>query len=207
MKKYLVEIIGTFFLVLTVVTTAFIQSPMAAFAIASVLIVMVYAGSHISGGHYNPAVSLAYCIRGTLEKKELLPYVIAQLIGGALAVCVLKIAAPTSVSFEPSDYVLKSLLIAEFLFTFLLCYVVLQTTTTKNTNPNSYYGIVIGFTFLVGILSVGGSFCIAAFNPAIAVSVAILNMLTMKLLVFTVFANLLAAVCSALFFRFVYNEE
>ena len=207
MKKYLVEIIGTFFLVLTVVTTAFVGTPMAAFAIASALMVMVYAGGHISGGHYNPAVSLAACIRGALEKKELLPYVIAQVIGGALAVCVLKLAAPTPVSFEPSLFALKGLLIAEFLFTFALCYVVLQTATTKNTNGNSYYGLAIGFTVLVGALTVGGALCAGAFNPAVAISVGIANMLTWKLVAFTVLANLLAGVCAALTFKFVYTEE
>ena len=207
MKKYLVEIIGTFFLVLTVVTTAFVGTPMAAFAIASALMVMVYAGGHISGGHYNPAVSLAACIRGALEKKELLPYVIAQVIGGALAVCVLKLAAPTPVSFEPSLFALKGLLIAEFLFTFALCYVVLQTATTKNTNGNSYYGLAIGFTVLVGALTVGGALCAGAFNPAVAISVGIANMLTWKLVAFTVLANLLAGVCAALAFKFVYTEE
>lgn len=207
MKKYLVEIIGTFFLVLTVVTTAFVGAPMAAFAIASALMIMVYAGGHISGGHYNPAVSLAACMRGALDKKELLPYVIAQVIGGALAVCVLKIAVPVPVSFEPSEFALKSLLIAEFLFTFALCYVVLQTATTKNTNGNSYYGLAIGFTVLVGAISVGGALCAGAFNPAVAISVGIANMLTWKLVVFTVLANLLAAVCAALIFKFLYSEE
>ena len=160
MKKYLVEIIGTFFLVLTVVTTAHFGSALAAFAIASALMVMVYAGGHISGGHYNPAVSLAACIRGALEKKQLIPYMVAQVIGGALAVLVLKLAVGfDAVTFEPSEFALKGLLIAEFLFTFALCYVVLQTATTKNTAGNSYYGLAIGFTVLVGALTVGGALC------------------------------------------------
>ena len=207
MKKYLVEIIGTFFLVLTVVTTAHFASAMAAFAIASALMIMVYAGGHISGGHYNPAVSLAACIRGALDKKELLPYMVSQIIGGALAVCVLKLASNTPVVFEPSAFALKGLLIAEFLFTFALCYVVLQTATTKNTAGNSYYGLAIGFTVLVGALSVGGALCAGAFNPAVAISVGIANVLTWKLVAWTVFANLLAAVCAAFVFKFVYTEE
>ena len=208
MKKYLVEIIGTFFLVLTVVATAHVGTPMAAFAIASALMVMVYAGGHISGGHYNPAVSLAACIRGALEKKQLLPYMLAQVIGGALAVLVLKFAVGFDVvTFEPSDFALKGLLIAEFLFTFALCYVVLQTATTKNTGGNSYYGLAIGFTVLVGALAVGGSLCAGAFNPAVAISVGIASMITWKLVGFTVLANLLAGICAALTFKFVYTEE
>ncbi|MBE7705344.1 MAG: porin [Cyanobacteria bacterium SIG29] len=208
MKKYLVEIIGTFFLVLTVVTTAHFGSALAAFAIASALMVMVYAGGHISGGHYNPAVSLAACMRGALEKKQLIPYMVAQVIGGALAVLVLKLAVGfDAVTFEPSEFALKGLLIAEFLFTFALCYVVLQTATTKNTAGNSYYGLAIGFTVLVGALTVGGALCAGAFNPAVAVSVGIANMLTWKLVGFTVLANLLAGICAALTFKFVYTEE
>ena len=208
MKKYLVEIIGTFFLVFTVVATAHVGSALAAFAIASALMVMVYAGGHISGGHYNPAVSLAACIRGALDKKELLPYMISQIVGGALAVCALKLAVGSSVvTFEPSEFSLKGLLIAEFLFTFALCYVVLQTATTKNTNGNSYYGLAIGFTVLVGAIAVGGALCAGAFNPAVAVSAGIANMLTWKLVAWTVLANLLAAVAASLIFKFVYCEE
>ena len=208
LKKYLVEIIGTFFLVLTVVTTAHFGSALAAFAIASALMVMVYAGGHISGGHYNPAVSLAACVRGALDKSQLLPYMVAQVIGGALAVLVLKLAVGAeAVTFEPSTFALKGLLIAEFLFTFALCYVVLQTATTKNNAGNSYYGLAIGFTVLVGALTVGGALCAGAFNPAVAVSVGIANMLTWKLVGFTVLGNLLAGACAALTFKFVYTEE
>lgn len=208
LKKYLVEIIGTFFLVLTVVTTAHFGSALAAFAIASALMIMVYAGGHISGGHYNPAVSLAACVRGALDKTQLLPYMIAQVIGGVLAVLTLKLAVGAdALTFEPSTFSLKGLLIAEFLFTFALCYVVLQTATTKNTAGNSYYGLAIGFTVLVGALTVGGALCAGAFNPAVAVSVGVANMLTWSLVLYTVLANLLAGLVAALVFKFVYTEE
>ena len=208
MKKYLVEMIGTFFLVLTVVTTAYTGIPIAAFAIASALMVMVYAGGHISGGHYNPAVSLAACIRGALDKKQLLPYMLAQFIGGAIAVLVLKLTVGCeAITFEPAEFELKGLLIAEILFTYALCYVVLQTATTKNTAGNSYYGLAIGFTVLVGALTVGGTLCAGAFNPSVALSVGIANMLTWKLVVWTILANLLAGVFAALTFKYVYTEE
>ncbi len=208
MKKYLVEMIGTFFLVLTVVTTAYTGIPIAAFAIASALMVMVYAGGHISGGHYNPAVSLAACIRGALDKKQLLPYMLAQFIGGAIAVLVLKLTVGCeAITFEPAEFELKGLLIAEILFTYALCYVVLQTATTKNTAGNSYYGLAIGSTVLVGALTVGGTLCVGAFNPSVALSVGIANMLTWKLVVWTILANLLAGVFAALTFKYVYTEE
>ena len=74
MKNYLTEVIGTFFLVLTIGLTAIGGVAMAPLAIGSALMVMVYMGGHISGGHYNPAVSLAVMMRGKLDSKELLPY-------------------------------------------------------------------------------------------------------------------------------------
>ena len=83
MKRYLTELIGTFFLVLTVGLS--VGMPMAALAIGSVLMVMVYMGGHISGGHYNPAVSLAVMLRGKLSPIDFVPYIVSQLAGSFLA--------------------------------------------------------------------------------------------------------------------------
>ena len=85
LRKYLVEFIGTFFLVFTVGCTAYFAHPgvIAPIAIGAALMVMVYAGGHISGGHYNPAVSLAAAIRGRLEWRDFIPYIIAQFLGGS----------------------------------------------------------------------------------------------------------------------------
>ena len=130
LKKYLTELIGAFFLVLTVASTALLGSEgvIAPLAIASALMVMVYAGGHISGGHYNPAVSLAAAIRGALPWKQFIPYAVAQCIGGAAAVILFAFMAKgTIIVLEPANFNLKGLLLAEFLFTFALCYVVLQT--------------------------------------------------------------------------------
>ncbi|MCD7740192.1 MAG: aquaporin [Candidatus Gastranaerophilales bacterium] len=209
MKKYLVEVIGTFFLVLTIACTGLIgaEGVIAPLAIGSVLMVMVYAGGHISGGHYNPAVSLAACIRGALEKSQLIPYIIAQVIGGVLAVCIFKLMAGYTAVEPPAVYSVKALLIAEFLFTFALCYVVLQTATAKNTAGNSYYGLAIGFTVLAGAFSVGGSLCAGAFNPAVAISAGLMNMTTWTLAGYTILANLIAGVCAAIIFKMVYTEE
>ena len=86
MKKYIVEFIGTFFLVLTVVVTvAGGAGAMAPLAIGTILMVMVFAGGHISGAHYNPAVTLGVCMRGACPWSEMPGYIIAQLIGAVLA--------------------------------------------------------------------------------------------------------------------------
>ena len=209
-KKYLVELVGTFFLVLTIACTGLLgfDGVIAPLAIGSALMVMVYAGGHISGGHYNPAVSLAAAIRGALEWKQFVPYAIAQIVGGVLAVYVFKLmAGDMAMTAEPAEFGLKGLLIAEFLFTFALCYVVLNTATAKGTEGNSFYGLAIGFTVLVGAFSVGGSLCAGAFNPAVAVSVGVLSLITWKLVIFTILANLIAGACAAVTFKMVNTEE
>lgn len=209
LKKYLVEFIGAFFLVFTVACTGLLGADgvIAPLAIASALMIMVYAGGHISGGHYNPAVSLAAAIRGALPWSQLVQYIIAQVLGGIAAVLVFGIMAEGSVIVvEPTNFGLKGLLIAELLFTFALCYVVLQTATTKNTEGNSYYGLAIGFTVLTGAFAVGGSLCAGAFNPAVAVSVGMLGIIPMNLVLYTIGANLLGGICAAICFKLTYTE-
>ena len=116
-------------------------------------------------------------------------------------------AKGTIIVLEPANFSLKGLLLAEFLFTFALCYVVLQTATTKNTEGNSYYGLAIGFTVLVGAFAVGGSLCAGAFNPAVALSVGMLGIIPWMLVLWTVLANLLGGICAAIAFKMTYTEE
>ncbi len=175
--KYVYEFIGTFFLVLTVGMT--VLSPHAAelwapLAIGSVLAVMVYAGGHVSGGHYNPAVSLAAYIRKKLSLDDLWKYWAVQLLAGVIAgyLTIYFKGEPSKVPFEP--HYLKAVL-AEFLFTFALCYVVLNVATTKETSGNSYFGWAIGFTVMVGAYAMG-AISSAAFNPAVALGLSILNL-------------------------------
>jgi len=210
LKKYLTELIGTFFLVLTIACTGLlgVEGVIAPLAIGAVLMVMVYAGGHISGGHYNPAVSLACAIRGALEWKQFIPYVLAQVLGGVLAVYFFKLMAEGSIMvIEPTEFSLKGLLLAEFIFTFALCYTVLQTATTKNTAGNSYYGLAIGFIVLVGAFSVGGTFCAGAFNPAVAISAGLMGLTFWGLILATVISNLIGAICAAIAFKMTYTEQ
>ncbi len=210
LKKYLVELVGTFFLVLTVACTGLLGADgvIAPLAIASALMVMVYAGGHISGGHYNPAVSFAAAIRGALCWTQLIPYIIAQVLGGALAVLVFNCMAQDSILLvKPTNFDIVGLIIAEFLFTFALCYVVLQTATTKNTSGNSYYGLAIGFTVLTGAFAVGGTLCAGAFNPAVGVGLGIMNVISWPLVLWTICANLLGGAVAALIFKLTYTEE
>jgi len=176
MKKYIIEFIGTFFLMLTIVCVVngiAADNYMAPLAIGSALMIMVYAGGHISGGHYNPAVSLAAMIRGKLSGKDFPMYVVAQIIGAVLAAVVgaTVLAKGTMMGGEGMPSNLPGAFVAELLGTFALAFVVLQTATTKSTAGNSYYGLAIGFTVMVMAYGLG-SYCGGFFNPAVAIGAA-----------------------------------
>ncbi len=177
MNKYLVEFIGTFFLVFTV-GMCVIKPDVGNFAplaIGSALMVMVYAGGHISGGHYNPAVTLAVWLRGKCPAADVPGYMAAQCLGGilaAMAALYLKGNPP----FTPRDLQVGPTLLAEFLGTFALCWVVLNTATAKATAGNSNYGLAIGFTVMVMAYAVGG-ISGGAFNPAVAIGTLVTHLL------------------------------
>jgi aquaporin Z len=173
MKKYLVEFIGTFFLVFTVGATVIAPGagPLAPLAIGASLMVMVFAGGHVSGGHFNPAVTLAVWIRGKCETRDVVPYWVAQLAAAlAAAWLVGKIKMPGAA--QPLMLAgWKPAFTAEFLFTFALCWVVLNVATAKGTAGNSFYGLAIGMTVMVGAFAVGGVSG-GAFNPAVATGIS-----------------------------------
>ena len=206
-KKYLVEFIGTFFLVFTVASAVLLggNGVIAPLSIGFALMIMVYAGGHISGGHYNPAVSLAAAIRGALAWGQLIPYWIFQVAGAACAsLLVAQFAVlPDAVG---CPFSLAQLVIGEFLFTFALCYVVLQVATSKKTEGNSYYGLAIGSTVLVGAFAVGGIFCLGAFNPAVAVGLGLIKSVCWIGAGITALTNLIAGIVAALVYKFVDAE-
>ena len=176
LKKYVVEFIGTFFLVLTVGCTVIGNGAgmFAPLAIGSVLMVMIFAGGHISGGHFNPAVTLGVWLRGKCAAKDVAPYMISQVIAAVLAAFAAKFlkGAATVAPLQPATV---PALFAEFLFTFALVYVVLNTATDKDTSGNSFYGVAIGFTVLVGAYSVG-NISGGAFNPAVAMGLSVMGL-------------------------------
>jgi aquaporin Z len=178
MSAYLTECIGTFFLVLTVCLCVLNGTAAAPLAIGSSLMIMVYMGGHVSGGHYNPAVTLAVWMRGKLSGSQVLPYWIAQLVGATLAglVAYLIMGKSFVVAPAPTATVLQ-VLVVEFLFAFALCLVVLQTATNPKTSGNSYYGLAIGFTVMVGAYA-GGGVSGGAFNPAVGTGPAIASLFT-----------------------------
>jgi aquaporin Z len=167
MRAYLTELIGAFFLVFTIGLTSVSGLAVAPLAIGSALMVMVYMGGHISGAHYNPAVSLAACMRGALPWSQLAPYIVSQLLGAVLAG--FAVYAVTGTPFGPAPAIeatTTASLLIEILFTFALALVVLNVATSAKTAGNSYYGLAIGFTVMVGAFA-GGGISGGAFNPAV----------------------------------------
>jgi aquaporin Z len=200
-RKLVVEAIGTFFLVLTIgqVVLEPGAGPLAPLAIGSALMVMVYAGGHISGGHYNPAVTLGVFLRGRATAAELGGYWIAQVIGGIVAALVTGYLKPDAM-IAVADPGLGQAFVAEFLFTFALVYVVLNVATARGTSGNSYFGLAIGFTVLVGAYSVG-AISGGAFNPAVAVGITVLGLSAPGFLWVFLVANLSAGAAAALLFN------
>ncbi len=161
--------------------------------------VMVFAGGHISGGHFNPAVTLAVFLRGRCDAKDVLPYWIAQIAAGVAAAFVAmflvgKSGTPMEITSLPPVF------LAEFLFTFALCYVVLNCATAKGTLDNSFYGLAIGFTVMVGAFSVG-SISGGAFNPAVAVGIGLMKLVNLSQIWIHIVADLAGGLVAALAFK------
>jgi aquaporin Z len=200
MNKYLTEFIGTFFLVLTIGCTvvpgaAGVIPPL---AIGSVLMVMIFAGGHISGAHYNPAVTLAVFLRGKCPAKDVVPYWVAQVVAAALAALVVGFLYGPGKPMVITD--VPKALLAEFLFTFALAYVVLNVATAKGNANNSFYGLAIGFTVLAGAFSVGG-ISGGAFNPAVAIGVVMMKLVQASQIWIHLVADLAGGAVAAVVFK------
>jgi aquaporin Z len=205
--KLVVEFIGTFFLVFTVGMT--VKSPDAAalapLAIGSALMIMVYAGGHISGGHYNPAVTLGVTLRGKCTWADAIPYWVAQGIAAVVAAaCVLFIKGTASggapAPAGPATYNAAAWFLGEFLFTFALVFVVLNSATAKGTAGNSFYGLAIGFTVMVGAFAIG-PVSGGAFNPAVGVGVTVMGLANLTHLIVYLIADFLGGAVAALVFN------
>lgn len=200
-RKLIAEAIGTFFLVLTVglVVIEPGAGALGPLAIGFALAIMVYATGHVSGGHLNPAVTLGVFLRGKATARDLVGYWIAQVIAGVVAALVV-LYLKGDVAPEVAALPVGPALLAEFLFTFALVFVVLSTATTAGTEGNSYFGFAIGGTVLVGAYAVG-SISGAAFNPAVAVGVVLMKLaLPADLWIFLV-ADLAGGLAAALVFN------
>jgi len=167
MRAYLTEFIGIYFLVLTIGLTVLGGTPFAPLAIGASLMIMVFMGGHISGAHYNPAVSIACAMRRKLPWSEVAPYIAAQLLGAvAAALTVYGILGQTFTLAPAEGFSAARAVVVEALYTFALCLVVLNVATIQKTKGNSFYGLAIGFTIVVAAFA-GGPLSGGAFNPGV----------------------------------------
>ncbi len=169
--KLIAEFIGTFFLTLTICTAAAFGTAgsHAPFAIASTLMVMIYAGGHVSGAHYNPAVTISIYLRGACGKSDVTPYIASQVAAGVAAALVASNILVPEGDVAPLVMDTGPAFAAELMFTFALAYVILNVATSESTEGNGYYGAAIAFVVLAGALTVG-SISGASFNPAVTAS-------------------------------------
>ena len=201
-RKYAVEVIGTFVLVFTVAAASFAGSVFTPLAAGAALMVMVYAGGHISGGHYNPAVTMAALVRGRIGIRDAIPYWIVQCAAGVVAAVVARaVVNPAAVkTLTPSGHALAAVAVVELLFTFALCYVVLNVATSKDQVGNSFFGLAIGFTIAAGAFAVGG-ISGGLFNPAVSLGAATGGLVAWSTIWVYLVVQLVAGVVAGLAFR------
>jgi aquaporin Z len=203
--KYTVEAIGTFFLVFTVGAAVGSRSPLAPLAIGAVLMVMIYAGGHLSGGHYNPAVTLAALVRRRIGLRDAVAYWLSQIGAGLIAALLVRtVIDPTQTTATTTTTLAGSTLLAAFvvelLFTFALAYVVLNVATSKDHPDNSFYGLAIGFTVVAGAIAVGG-ISGGAFNPSVALAGAAMGIFAWPTLWVYLLAQVIAGAAAGVAFR------
>ena len=207
LNRYAVELLGTFFLMLTigmVVIPPGEAGALAPVAIGVVLIALVYAGGHVSGAHYNPAVTLAVLIRKGIRGAEAAGYVVAQLAGAAIAVFA---AAWLKGDADPSTIEVAAgrNFLAELLFTFALVWVILNVATAKKNEGNQFFGVAIGLTVMAGAFAVG-PISGAAFNPAVTTGLGIVGILEWPVAAVQYAAQAVAGVLAAVVFGATVRE-
>ena len=206
-RKLIVEFVGMFMFAFTVGTAtnkagAGVLAPL---AIGGALMVLVFAGGHISGGHFNPAVSAGVFLRGRMTGQEFGAYVVTQFIAAILGGLIARVVGGHEAHAAVAGA--GRMLIAEFLFTFTLVWVVLNVATARGTLGNSFYGLAIGFTVVVGAFAVGG-ISGGAFNPAIAVGAMVTGLFKWSNIWIYLLADFLGAgVASFLFLHVLPGEK
>ena len=205
-RKLVVEFVGMFLFMFTVgmATNTGGAGALAPLAIGSVLMVMVFAGGHVSGGHFNPAVSTAVFLRRRMESIEFAAYVATQGVAAVIAGLVVRYVGGREAQTPVASA--GKMLIAEFLFTFALAWVVLHVATARGTDGNSFYGLAIGFTVVTGAFAVGG-ISGGAFNPAIALGAMVTGLFEWSNLWIYLLSDFLGAAAAAYAFLYVLPAE
>ena len=210
MKKYIIEGIGTYFLVLIIGLSG---NPI---AIGIGLSILVYMGAHISGAHYNPAVSLAMIFRGEISVGECLKYILSQCTGAFAAAYTIVLLGADALSVVSNTDSMTSFFLAEIIFTFLLVFVILNVATHPDTKNNQYYGLAIGLTVAAGAFSVG-DISGAVFNPAVSFGPSLLSLINPDLelsnvashnfFIYYLGATVIGSIIASLLFNFLLKNK
>jgi len=206
------EFVGTFFLVFCIGLTAANGTPMAPLAIGSTLMVMIFMGGHISGGHFNPAVTLGVrlCGRQHISNMNMIGYFIAQLAGGFISTLI--VYGLTNKTFGPAPqpgFNEGQVFVAEMIWTFALVLVMLNSATTKSQSSNSFFGLAIGFTAMSGGWSIG-NISGGALNPSLIAPIIIragIDGTSARFIWIYIIAPLLGGALSSAMFRMTNTAE
>lgn len=206
--KAIIEFIGTFFLVGVVGLVIGQVTPgggeLDAFAIAAALAALIYMGGPISGGHYNPAVTIAFLVSKRMPPSDAGVYILAQVIGAFAAAGLVSFTLPEDTfvavsEIPPLDQSMK-LAVLEFFFTFFLIFTIMNVAARKSAAGNSYYGLAIGLVVLCGALTVG-PISGAVFNPAVAIGISAMEASPWAMLLWYFGAQIIAALVAASVFE------
>lgn len=209
MKKYVMEFTGTMFFVLCIigiVKNGVMTLP--PLYIGLTLAVLIYIGAHVSGSHYNPAVTFSLWLRKKIQWREASRYVISQLLWAFVAYFIAqKVFHYTLQPIQSTVHgdKLFAIFVAEFLFTFALITAVFHTAVSKNASWNSYFGLAIGWVVIIWAMSVG-SISGWFFNPAVLFGLSFYGN-TVSLLSTILLAHIVAAFTAANFYSFTAGKE
>ncbi len=207
MKKYLMEFIGTFFLVFAIGNFLF-QPEMGHMGIISIgctLMAMIYAGGHISKAHYNPAITLAFYIRRGMDRKDTPGYLTAECLGSCLAI-VTSLYLFDFPQLPPLELYIGPTLIVEFLGTFALAFVIMNVATAKAISGYGFYGLAIA-ACVVGLAYSVGAISGAAFNPAVSLAFLITGLLDVPNFILHLIPQLVGAAAAAYTYLYLVPDE
>jgi len=205
MKKYVMEFIGALFLTLVVGLTG------NALAIGVMLASLVYIGGHVSGAHYNPAVTLAVWLRGKIKKSEVPGYIIVQLLGAFTAAIIIVFVGESFLPKPALNITFVQALLIEVLFTFILASVILTVTTTNKLKGNHIYGLAIGLALMAGTYA-GGPISGGVYNPAVGLGPIFLSLILgnsypMSLILLYILGPSIGGILAAVVFKYLNPGE